>query len=115
MKAQRFGVALLLAVSGLVPVAVAPAVAAPGDGRQFRQGYKDGFDSGMEAARTDCAKPVRAQTFEITDYVRGFTLGFDRGFDAGRLEYCEPSPADQAEQPEQAQQAEQADQPEQPD
>ncbi|GIE31751.1 hypothetical protein Ait01nite_047960 [Actinoplanes italicus] len=97
MKAQRFGVALLLAVSGLVPVAAAPAGAAPGDGRQFRQGYKDGFDSGLEAARTDCAKPVRAQTFEITDYVRGYILGFGRGFDAGRLDYCEAG--DEAEPP----------------
>ncbi|MEU4619737.1 hypothetical protein AB0G04_07135 [Actinoplanes sp. NPDC023801] len=91
MKAQRCGVALLLAVSGLVPVTAAPAVAAPGDGRQFKQGYKDGFDSGLEAARADCAKPVRAQTFEVTDYVRGYTLGFDRGFDAGWLEYCKPA------------------------
>lgn len=95
MKAQQFGVALLLLVSALVPVTAAPAVAGPGDGRQFRQGYKDGFDSGLGAARTDCAKPVRAQTFEVTDYVRGYALGFDRGFDAGWLEYCKPAEAGQ--------------------
>jgi len=74
-------IALLLVAVGLVPIA-------PEDGRQFRQGYRDGFSHGLEAARTDCAKPARAQTFEVTDYTRGYALGFDRGFDSGVLEHC---------------------------
>lgn len=90
MKARRFGVALLLVGLGLGPLAPAPAVAAPGDGRQFKQGYQDGFDRGLEIARTACEKPARAETFEITDYKRGYALGFDRGFDAGAAEYCRP-------------------------
>jgi hypothetical protein len=76
MKARRFGIALLLVTAVLGPVAPAPAVAAPADGRQFKQGYQDGFDRGMAAARTDCAKPIRAQTYEATD------------FQAGAEEYC---------------------------
>ncbi|MDI6101823.1 hypothetical protein QLQ12_24680 [Actinoplanes sp. NEAU-A12] len=88
MKARRFGVALLLVGFGLGPVAPAPAVAAPSDGRQFKQGYQDGFDRGLQAARDDCEKPARAETFKITDYTRGYVLGFDRGFDAGAADYC---------------------------
>ncbi|GIF44117.1 hypothetical protein [Actinoplanes xinjiangensis] len=91
MKARRFGIALLLVTAVLGPVAPAPALAAPVDGRQFKQGYQDGFDRGMQAARTDCAKPIRAQTYEATDYTRGFALGFDRGFEAGAEEYCRPA------------------------
>ncbi|WP_433794592.1 hypothetical protein [Actinoplanes sp. CA-252034] len=88
MKARRFGIALLLVTAALGPVAPAPALAIPADGRQFKQGYQDGFDQGLGAARTDCAKPIRAQTYEATDYTRGFDLGFDRGFAAGAAEYC---------------------------
>ena len=88
MKARRFGVALLLVGCGLGPAVPAPAVAAAGDGRQFRQGYQDGFDRGLKAARSDCEKPARAASFETTDYTRGYALGLDRGFDAGAAEYC---------------------------
>ncbi|MFC4069796.1 hypothetical protein [Actinoplanes subglobosus] len=88
MKARRFGITLLLVTAVLGPVAPAPALASPADGRQFKQGYQDGFDRGREAARTDCAKPIRAETFEANDYTRGFTIGFDRGFAAGAEEYC---------------------------
>jgi hypothetical protein len=88
MKARRFGVALLLVGCGLVPAGPAPASAAPGDGRQFKQGYQHGFDRGLAAVRADCEKPARAETFEITDYTRGYALGFDRGFAAGAAEYC---------------------------
>lgn len=88
MKARRFGIALLLVTAVLGPVAPAPAVAAAGDGRQFRQGYQDGFERGRAAARTDCVKPIRAQTYQATDYTRGFDLGFDRGFRAGAEQYC---------------------------
>ena len=79
-------IALLLVAFGPIPISPLPSV--PDDGRQFRQGYKDGFSRGLEAARTDCAKPARAETFEITDYTRGYALGFGRGFDAGYPEYC---------------------------
>ncbi|GIE74895.1 hypothetical protein Aph02nite_08450 [Actinoplanes philippinensis] len=91
MKARRFGIALLLVTAVLSPVAPAPALAAPADGRQFKQGYQDGFDRGLEAARTDCAKPARAQTYEANDYTRGFDLGLERGFEAGAKEYCPPA------------------------
>ena len=82
------GIAVLLVAFGLVPIAASPAVAAPGDGRQFRQGYDNGFTRGFEAARTDCVKPARAETFEITDYTRGYAVGFSRGFNAGMIEFC---------------------------
>jgi hypothetical protein len=88
MKARRFGIALLLITAVLAPVAPAPALAAPVDGRHFKQGYQDGFERGWKAARSDCAKPARAETFEVNDYTRGFAVGFDRGFTTGAEEYC---------------------------
>ncbi|GGN93261.1 hypothetical protein GCM10010112_81330 [Actinoplanes lobatus] len=71
----------------LSPVAPATAAAPPG-GREFRQGYKDGFAYGMEAARTDCKKPIREPSYKVDDYIRGYMVGLDRGFDAGYKLYC---------------------------
>ncbi|WP_204300549.1 hypothetical protein [Actinoplanes campanulatus] len=87
MRARRFGIVFCLITAMLSPVAPATAAAPPG-GREFRQGYKDGFAYGLEFARTDCKKPIRAQGLKDNDYWRGYVVGLDRGFDAGYKLYC---------------------------